>query len=227
MRALPSRTGPRLTAWGMPLGPLGANAYLVGDEASREAIVIDPGQDPEPFLARVAEEGWRVSAIFVTHAHFDHIGGLDATARATGAIVHVPAAEVTWLFDPARNLSAALAPSGIAEVRVGEDISPTPVADRASFALGGAVVRALATPGHTPGSVCYHVPDLGEAGTVFTGDTLFAGTIGRSDLPGGDPDMLLASIRGQLLALPAATIVLPGHGRASTIDEEQALNPFL
>jgi hydroxyacylglutathione hydrolase len=216
----------RLLAWGVPLGPLMANAYLVADEVTREAVVVDPGQDPAPFLARLREEGWRVRALVCTHAHFDHIGGAREVQAATGAVLCVPAAEHAWLLDPARNLSAALTAAGVPEVRL-DGVESRPIEGGWSIALGSSRVVALSTPGHTPGGLSYHVADLGETGAVFTGDTLFAGTIGRTDLPGGDPDALMRSIRTALLSLPEGTIVFPGHGRATTVGEEREFNPFL
>ncbi len=210
----------------MPLGPLAANAYLIGDEGTREAVVIDPGQEPEPLLARIADEGWRVTALLCTHAHFDHIGGALALQEATGAILHVPAPERAWLEAPMSNLSAALAAAGVPEVRL-SGIRAEGVGDGFWLALGSGVVEALSTPGHTPGGLSFYAPGLGEGGAVFTGDSLFAGTIGRTDLPGGDAVRLLASIRERLLTLPPATAVLPGHGRATTVEDERLLNPYL
>ena len=218
---------PRLTAWGLPLGPLAANAYLVGDEVSGEAVVIDPGQEPGPLLERIEAERWQVMAILCTHAHFDHIAGASVVQARCGARVHVPSAERAWLAEPALNLSAALAPAGVAEVRL-DDVDSMGIEAGFELALGGEpTLRALGTPGHTPGGLSFLVTDLGVAGAVFTGDTLFAGTIGRADLPGGDAALLLKSIRTALLTLPGATAVLPGHGRASRIEDERAMNPFL
>lgn len=219
--------GSNLLAWGMPVGPLMANAFLVGDEASREAVVIDPGQEPEPFLRRVGEEGWRVVAVLVTHAHFDHIGGSAAVLLATHAPLFVPAAERDWLFDPLRNQSAALAVPGLPAVRLDPrlDIRTAQAGDR--WSLGGEAVLALGTPGHTPDGLSYHVPRLGDGGAVFTGDTLFAGTIGRTDRHGGNAEQLIDSVRRVLLALPGETVVLPGHGRSTTVEEERLFNPYL
>lgn len=204
-----------------------ANAFLVGDVRTRDAVVIDPGQEPEPFLRRLGEEGWRVHAVLVTHAHFDHIGGAAEVMAATGAPLFVPEGEWDWLFDPYKNQSAALAAPGLPAVRLDPalDVRVAKAGDR--WTVGDAEVRALGTPGHTPGGLSYQVPLLGESGAVFTGDTLFAGTVGRSDRLGGDPQRLLDSIHSVLMALPAPTVVLPGHGRSTTVEEERLFNPFL
>ena len=198
----------------------------MGDEATGEALVIDAGQEPGPLLERLRDERWHVVAVLATHAHFDHIGGAAAVQAETGATLYAPAAEIAWLTDPLRNLSAPLEKAGIAAVRL-DDVRAEGITGGREFHVGNGVVRALATPGHTPGGLSFQVPDLGRTGAVFTGDSLFAGTIGRTDLPGGDAAELLASIRRELLALPGETTVLPGHGRATTVEEERMLNPFL
>jgi glyoxylase-like metal-dependent hydrolase (beta-lactamase superfamily II) len=210
----------------MPLGPLAANAYVVGNEDTRACIVVDPGQEPSPLVERIRSEGWRVEAMLATHAHFDHIGGAAILQEATGATLYAPASEIAWLVDPERNLSAPLAGAGVPVVRL-EGVRVAAVTGGHEFHLGSALLCVLATPGHTPGSLSLYAPTLGATGAVFTGDTLFAGTIGRSDLPGGDGARLLTSIRRELLALPPDTVVLPGHGRATSVEEERLLNPYL
>lgn len=210
----------------MPVGPLMANAFLVGDETSREAVIVDPGQELDPFLRRVREEGWRVTAIVATHGHFDHIGGAMAATAATGAPLYMPEGERHWAFDPHLNRSAVLSAPGLPEVCLdsASDIRVARGGDR--WTIGTAELHALATPGHTPGGLSYYAPLLGESGAVFTGDTLFAGTIGRSDRP-EHGERLIASIRSALLVLPPSTVVLPGHGRSTTVEEERLFNPYL
>jgi hydroxyacylglutathione hydrolase len=202
---------------GFPTGAVGANCYIAGDEATRDAFVIDPGDEPERILDRLRALDLRPTAIVNTHAHFDHILAVDAVRRATGAPFWIHEAERPTLREgPAR-----------AKLLFGLDLPPSPVPDRwlvdgERISAGGLTLTVRHTPGHSPGGVCL----LGD-GFAFVGDTLFAGSIGRTDLPGADAETLLASIARVLLPLPDETVCWPGHGPATTIGHEKRTNPFL
>ncbi len=211
----------------MELGPLENQAYLLGDAQTREAILVDIGSSPGAFLDRVDAGGWTVTGLVATHAHFDHIAGLKEAQDRTGAPVRVPAGEAEWLFDPEKNLSALFAAGmGTSSFRV---TLPTetvvrPLREGEIFSVGRHEVRVLSTPGHTPDSRCLYVLD---AECVLTGDTLFAGAVGRTDLPGGDSDRLHASLRLLLTTLSDFVRVLPGHGPETRLGLERDKNPYL
>ena len=202
----------------LPVGQLQCNCTILGDETSREAIVIDPGADLPKILTLVAKHGLTVKQIVVTHAHIDHIAGAQQLKQLTGApvlynqrdlpLVAMMDVQAAWLGMPVPNVSAP-----DADLTGGQTVK-----------VAGLAVDVLHTPGHTQGSLCLHVP---EHGLLLAGDTLFAGSVGRTDLPGGDTRMLIDSIRSQLLPLPERTLVVPGHGPETTIGEEREFNPFL
>lgn len=200
----------------LSIGPIATNCYIVRGDHGR-AFVIDPGCQCQPVIDAVRD--LEVTDILITHAHWDHIGGVAALKEATGARLWAPALEAAWLSDPELNLSHAL------------PFWPQPViAPRADRLLSGGerlellgeIIEVRSTPGHSPGHLSYVMGDV-----VFGGDALFAGSIGRTDLPGGDFETLLRSIREQLFSLPDETTVLPGHGPATTVGRERATNPFL
>lgn len=201
----------------MQVGPLGVNCYIVGDEKTREVVVIDPGGHARQINETVENLRARVRGIIVTHAHFDHVMGVEALKRATGAPLYVGADEKA-MFE---NMEAQGKTFGIA-------VPPLP--DPEHWVNEGEVIRAgnfelqvLNVPGHSPGSIALY---NAENGVVFVGDVLMRGTIGRTDFEGGSMDELLRSIRTKLYTLPDATQVYSGHGPMTTIGEEKRMNPF-
>jgi len=202
---------------GFPVGAIGANCYIFGDEAAGEVFVIDAGDEADRILEALRRLNVRPVALVNTHGHFDHIQAIDAVRRATGAPFWIHRGEAEVLAQgPAR-----------AKSLFGLDLPPAPVPDRwltegDRLQVGGLTLAVRHTPGHSPGGVCL----LGD-GLAFVGDTLFAGSIGRADLPGADMQTLLASIAQVLLPLPDETACYPGHGPPTTIGEEKRTNPFV
>lgn len=197
-------------------GQFAQNCYLLADTESGAAAMVDPGEEHGRILAEVARRGWRIEQIWLTHAHIDHILGLAAVKRATGAPV--------WLHPDDLPLYASL-PQQAAWMGVRAEAAPAPehgLAHGMTLALGGHRFEVRHTPGHSPGSVVL----VGD-GLVIAGDALFAGSVGRVDLPGGDGPTLIRSIREQLLTLDDATVVHSGHGPATSIGAERRTNPFL
>jgi hydroxyacylglutathione hydrolase len=202
----------------LPVGMLQCNCSIFGDEKSRDAIVIDPGDNIDQVLAILTKHSLKVKAIVITHAHIDHIGGAAKLKAATGAPVYMNArdqelydhldVQASWL-----NMAAPERTSVDTEARDGD-----------TLALGDAVFHVLHTPGHTQGSISLWIP---KENKLIAGDTLFRDSIGRTDLPGGDGRQILRSIRDQLLTLPADAVVVPGHGASTTIGREKERNPFL
>ena len=196
------------------------NAYLVFDGAGK-AAVVDPGEDAPRILAALRDARAELAAVLLTHGHLDHIAALPALLAAAPAPVHVAAADAAWCFTE-RNRLEPYAPVLSPPANLAEDL-----ADGAEIRAGGLVFRILATPGHSPGSVCFLLGGrAGSPSALFAGDTLFAGSIGRTDFEGGDDAAMAASLR-RLAALPPETRVLPGHGPATTIARELRINPYL
>lgn len=198
------------------VGPLGVNCYILADETTREAIVVDPGGNARDILNALQHQRLQVTAIVNTHAHFDHILALNEIRATTHAPFMLHADEVPVLA--AAKASAASFGMGISQPAPADRL----LKDGDTIAVGALQFKVLHTPGHTPGGIC-----LLEGKNVFVGDTLFQGSIGRTDFPGGDYATLMSSIRDKLLPLADDTVVYPGHGSPTTIGEEKQLNPFV
>jgi glyoxylase-like metal-dependent hydrolase (beta-lactamase superfamily II) len=205
----------------LPVGRLQANCYVVGDGDSNEVLVVDPGDEAPRILGELAERSLQAVGVLVTHHHLDHSGGsAEVLAGCPGARLYIHALDYPQI--------AAQGPTGGAWYGHAVTAPPAPdryIEDGDVIEVGRHRFRALHCPGHTPGSVCLY-NDEGD-GIVFTGDVLFAGSVGRSDFPGGDHATLIASIKTKLLTLPDSTLVLPSHMGVSTIERERARNPFL
>ncbi len=199
-----------------PNGNFVQNSYLVGDPGSRRAVLIDPGEDPAALLGEVQRGGWQVDGIWLTHAHLDHILGVAAAKQLTGAPVFLHPADRS-LYDGVGKQAA--------EFGLTAPALPAPdveLGDRDELVVGGHRFLVRHTPGHSPGSVSF----IG-AGRVFAGDVLFCGSIGRTDLVGGNFNTLMRSIHAHLLSLPDHTVLHSGHGEDSTIGIERTTNPFI
>jgi len=201
------------------LGPVQTNAYLVGDPDTGEAVVIDPAWDGQVIVDEASRRSWRIGNIWLTHAHFDHLGG--AAAVADGSSPPPPVALHPDDYTLWRNQGGA----PLFGFRI--DPGPEPTIDLSHgqiLRLGKERLEARHTPGHTPGHMVFYCK---EAGVVFCGDLIFAGSVGRTDLPGGDYETLVESIQVQILTLPDETRLLSGHGPETTVGVERANNPFL
>jgi glyoxylase-like metal-dependent hydrolase (beta-lactamase superfamily II) len=203
---------------GLVVGVFEENCWIVGSRQSGEAICIDPGDEPEKILALARDMGVRIKTIANSHGHADHILGVAGVQRATGARFVLHAADLELVRHGWQGLAA----------RMGLDVSEPPpepdgfVRDGESVDVAGVRLRVIGTPGHTPGSVSYY-----SEGLLFSGDTLFRDSIGRTDFPGGSFEEEMESIVRQLLVLPDGTVVLPGHMEQTTIAHERAHNPYV
>jgi hydroxyacylglutathione hydrolase len=201
-----------------PVGPLQCNCSIIGDETTREAMVIDPGDDIEDVLALVRKHNLQVKQIVITHAHIDHVGGAMKLRKATGApiLLNENDYDLLKLLDVQAAWIGVPAPDAVKidnSITTGDTVK-----------AGSHQATILHTPGHTEGSICLYFPAEKK---LIAGDTLFAGSIGRTDLPGGSTPKILQSLHTTVLALPDETIVVPGHGPLTTIGEERQSNPFL
>jgi len=202
----------------LPVGPLQCNCSVIGDKATREAIVIDPGDNIDQILGLIKKHNLQVKQIVITHAHIDHVGGAAKLRAATGApillnqndhmLLKMLDVQAAWIGMPSPG-----------KVEIDNSID-----DGDSVKVGPLRAQVIHTPGHTEGSICLYFPLEKK---LIAGDTLFAGSIGRTDLPGGSYEKILRSLHDRVLALPDETVVVPGHGPVTTIGEERESNPFL
>lgn len=198
----------------MPVGSYQANCYIVFNDEN-EAIIIDPGAQPFDILKAVEERNLKVSKILLTHAHPDHFGALKEVREKLNVPAYISTKDEVMLEDRSGNLGEML---GIKSETLKADVIFN---ENDYIDFGNKKIQVILTPGHTPGGACFLLDDI-----LFTGDTLFSGSIGRTDLPGGDYDTIMESLR-ELMNLPADTIVLPGHGPETTIAQEKINNPFI
>ncbi len=198
------------------VGPLEVNCYILGCEDSKEAAIIDPGDNADEIIRTIENEGLKPKFIINTHAHFDHIGGVK-TIQDHFKIDFLLHKEDSFLVDNANEQATAFGLEPIPKPEVNKYVN-----DDEIITLGNKSITVIYTPGHSPGCVCYYLDN-----TVFVGDTLFAGSIGRSDLPGGSHETLINSIKEKLFLLGDSTVVYPGHGPSTTIADEKAHNQFL
>ncbi len=199
------------------LGMVHSNCYIVKSPKSQEVVVIDPGANENTIDKYLKENDLECKAIFLTHGHFDHISAVAGLKALTNAPVYAHEAEVKLLSDPQLNASAYMGD----EIIVNPDIR---LKDNEEIQIAGLSWRVIYTPGHTEGGVCYYLLDHG---IMFSGDTLFHESIGRTDLPTGNHQMLIESIENQLMVLADNIEVYPGHGRPTTIGHERSSNPYL
>jgi glyoxylase-like metal-dependent hydrolase (beta-lactamase superfamily II) len=203
-----------------PVGPLQCNCTILGDPSTGEALVVDPGDDAELITGRLQELGLRATALVHTHAHFDHVGAARAVSEATGAGIRLHEGD-RWLYENLNLQGSMFGFSFEPTLPVERWLKDGDVVGRGRFAA-----EVLHTPGHTPGSVCFRCEIAGRP-IVFAGDTLFRGSIGRTDLWGGDYPTIERSIKSRLYALPEETIVVAGHGPETTIGRERRGNAFV
>lgn len=209
------------------VGMVATNCYIVENTKTKEAFVVDPGDGADMLLAQLKEKGLTPVAILLTHGHFDHAGAAEELSKkAAGAVAGVSGPVPIYAYDgerqtmeqPSLNLSAMM--GGGAQTYHGD----VWLRDEQTIQAAGFSIRVLAVPGHTPGGCCYYIP---REDVVFSGDTLFCGSVGRSDFPGGSTSALIGGIRSKLMTLPEDTLVCPGHDERTTIEQERMYNPFL
>lgn len=202
----------------LPVGPLQCNCSVIGDETTREAMVIDPGDEIQSILALLRKHNLTVKQIVITHAHIDHVGGAMKLRAATGGpiLLNQNDYELLKMLDMQAAWVQMTSPG---KVEIDQSIGQADM-----IKAGSLTANVIFTPGHTEGSVCLYFPAEKK---LIAGDTLFAGSIGRTDLPGGSFEKIIESLHEKVLALPDDTVVVPGHGPQTTIGEERENNPFL
>lgn len=202
----------------LAVGPVQTNCYLAINKETKEAIIIDPGDDADRIGMRLKQLEAKPVAILLTHGHFDHAGAAKALAAQYDILVYAHEKEAETLEDSRMNLSGPLA-GGATTYHADVFLK-----DEQELTLAGLHMRVLFTPGHTPGGCCYYFP---REDVLFSGDSLFCGSVGRTDFPGGSMRTLVDSVRNKLMSLPENTIVYPGHDIETTIEQERMYNPFL
>lgn len=202
----------------LTVGPVQTNCYLAINKETKEAIIIDPGDDADRIGMRLKQLEAKPVAILLTHGHFDHAGAAKALAAQYDILVYANEKEAETLEDSRMNLSGPLA-GGATTYHADVFLK-----DEQELTLAGLHMRVLFTPGHTPGGCCYYFP---REDVLFSGDSLFCGSVGRTDFPGGSMHTLVDSVRNKLMSLPENTIVYPGHDIETTIEQERMYNPFL
>lgn len=213
---------------GFPAGSFAANCYLVAPGPGAECLIIDPGEDAEQGINEIVEQyRLRPAAVLLTHGHLDHIWSVVPVCGASGIPAYIHPADRALLTDPARGFGLQPGQQLLGGLTFTEPDEVAELTDGAVLELAGLRVVVDHAPGHTPGSVTFRLPAAADPPTMFTGDLLFAGSIGRTDLPGGDYATILDSLARVCLPQPDETVVLAGHGPQTTIGAERASNPFL
>lgn len=200
------------------LGNVGTNCYIVFNEKLKECFIVDLATYSQEMIGHIKRSGCQVKGILLTHGHFDHIMGIEEFLDEISTTVYAHEGEDEFLKDPVLNFSAVM---GNKKVQLNQVVF---LKDHQNIQLAGLEIQVLHTPGHTPGGCCYYLP---KEKVVFTGDTLFNSSIGRTDFPKGNLDLLLSSINEKLLTLPEETEVYPGHMESTTIGKEKKFNPYL
>jgi hydroxyacylglutathione hydrolase len=213
---------------GFPAGSFAANCYLIATAPGEECLIIDPGQDAEPGIAEIVERyRLRPAAVLATHGHIDHIWSVAPVCGARNIPAYIHPADRALLSDPAKGLSLQTGQQLFGGITFTEPDDVVELVGGMTLDLAGVQLVVDHAPGHTPGSLTFRLPAAAEPGTLFSGDLLFAGSIGRVDLPGGDYATILESLARVCLPLPDETVVLSGHGPQTTIGTERTANPYL
>jgi glyoxylase-like metal-dependent hydrolase (beta-lactamase superfamily II) len=227
-RAAPRHQEVTVLIAGFPAGSFAANCFILATGPGSECLIIDPGQDAEPGIEEIVTKyRLRPVAALATHGHLDHIWSIAPVCDARDIPAYIHPADRALLTDPAKGLSLNAGQELFGGLTFTEPADVLELTDQLTLELAGISLVVDYAPGHTPGSVTFRLPASANTGTIFTGDLLFAGSIGRTDLPGGDYNTILDSLSRVCLPLPDETVVLAGHGPQTTIGAERASNPFL